>query len=217
MNRVYEESEVEYLLALCTRMGLGQWVALANNAAPWRTRTALGSIIVNSEHGSWLGTERGKRIWAKYCGVNTADWLAAVRKLREEVLKKYTKYDTPAWNIKFSSYFLNMAEMSAKDLDEAQRVRARSSSAPLPGPLHGTEATARRNREGTVATGLGVALLVVSNALGVGHAMPQCLRNPMVCHSVGSARRPGHIPTPSHSWTSTCILQHQEVWPFSSS
>ena len=84
--------------------------------------------------------------------MNTAGWLAAVRKLREEVLKKYTKYDTPAWNIKFSSNFLNLAEMSAKDLGEAQRVRARSSSAPLPGPLHGTEATARRNREGTVAT-----------------------------------------------------------------
>ena len=135
---------------------------------------------------------------------------------------------------------------------------------------HGTEATGRRNREGTVATllrrelaapnahedgnslttnayrnkvctnpwrlcnsrvpvdcsknlcatccrGLGVALLVVSNALAVGHAMPECLSNPMVCHSVGSARRPGHIPTPSHSWTSTCILSHQEVWPFSSS
>ena len=186
------------------------------------------------------------------------------------MLKKYTKYDTPAWNIKFSSYFLNVAEMSAKDLDEAHGVRARSSSAPPPGPLHGTEATARRNREGTVATllrrelaapnahedgnnlttnayrnkvctnpwrlcnsrvpvdcsknlcatcyrGLGVALLVVSNALGVGHAMPDCLSNPMVCHSVASARRPGHIPTPSHSWTSTCILQHQEVWPISSS
>ena len=269
-NRAYEESEVEYSLALCMRMGLGQWAALANNAAPWRTRTALGSIIVNSEHGSWLGTERGKRICAKYCGMNTADWLAAIRKLREEVLKKYTKYNTLAWNIKFSSNFLKLAEMSAKDLDEAQRVWARSSSAPPPGPLHGTEATARRNREGTVATllrrelappnahedgnnlttnayrnkvctnpwrlcnsrvpvdcsknlcatccrGLGVALLVVSNALGVGHAMPECLSNPMVCHSVGSARRPGHIPTPSHSWTSTCILQHQEVWPFSSS
>ena len=52
MNRAYEESEVEYLLALCTRMGLGQLGALAINAAPWRTRTALGSIIVNSEHGS---------------------------------------------------------------------------------------------------------------------------------------------------------------------
>ena len=152
MNRAYEESEVEYLLALCMRMGLGQWAALANNAAPWRTRTALGSIIVNSEHGSWLGTERGKRICAKYCGMNTADWLAAVRKLQEEVLKKYTKYDAPAWNIKSSSNFLNVAEMSAKDLDEAQRVRACSSSAPPPGPLHGIEATARRNREGTVAT-----------------------------------------------------------------
>ena len=70
---------------------------------------------------------------------------AAVRKLQEEVLKKYTKYNTPAWSIKFSSNFLNVAEMSAKDLDEAQRVRARSSSAPPPGPLHGTEATARRN------------------------------------------------------------------------
>ena len=91
VNRVYEESEVEYLLALCMRMGLGQWAALANNAAPWRMRTALGSIIVNSEHGSWLG------ICAKYCGMNTADWLAAVRKLREEVLKKYAKYDTPVY------------------------------------------------------------------------------------------------------------------------
>ena len=119
MNRAYEESKVEYLLALCMRMGLGQWAALANNAAPWRTQTALGSIIVNSEHGSWLGTERGKRICAKYSGMNTADWLAAVRKLREEVLKKYTKYDTPAWNIKFSSHFWNVAEMPAKDLDEA--------------------------------------------------------------------------------------------------
>ena len=97
---------------------------------------------MNSEHGSWLGTERGKRICAKYCEINTADWLAAVRKLREEVLKKYTKYDTPAWDIKFSSTFLNVAEMSAKDLDEPQRVRARRSSVPPPGPLHGTEATA---------------------------------------------------------------------------
>ena len=52
VNRAYEESEVEYVLALCKRMGLGQWAALLNNAAPWRTRTALGSIIVNSEHGS---------------------------------------------------------------------------------------------------------------------------------------------------------------------
>ena len=33
---------------------LHQWAALANNAAPWRTQTAFGSIIVNSEHGSWL-------------------------------------------------------------------------------------------------------------------------------------------------------------------
>ena len=148
MNRAYEESEVEYLLALCMCMGLSQWAALANNAAPWRTRTALGSIIVNSEHSSWLGTERGKRICAKYCGMNTADRLAAVRKLREEVLKKYTKYDTPAWNIKFSSNFLNVAEMSAKDLDEAQRVRARSSNAPPPGPLHGTEATADETEQG---------------------------------------------------------------------
>ena len=187
VNRAHEESEVEYSLALCISMGLGQWAALANNAASWRTRTAFSSIIVNSEHGSWLGTERGKRICAKYCGMNTADWLAAVRKLREEVLKKY-KYDTPAWNTKFSSNFLNVAEMSAKDLDEAQRVWARSSSAGPP-----------------------------FNALGVGHAMPECLSNPMVCHSVGSARRLGHIPTPSHSWTSTCILQHQEVWLFSSS
>ena len=73
VNRAYAESEVEYLLALCTRMGLGQWAVLANNAGPRRTRTALGSIIVNSEHGSWLGTERGKGIWAKYCGTNTAD------------------------------------------------------------------------------------------------------------------------------------------------
>ena len=87
VSRAYAESEVEYLLALCTRLGLGQWAALANNAAPWRTRTALGSIIVNSEHGSWLGTERGKRIWGKYCGMNTADWLAAVKDLRKEVLK----------------------------------------------------------------------------------------------------------------------------------
>ena len=31
----------------------------------------------------------------------------------------------------------------------------------------------------------------------------------MVCHSVGSARRPGHIPTPSHSWTSTCWRRWQ--------
>ena len=191
--------------------------------------------------------------------MNAAHWLAAVRKLWEEVLKKYTKYDTPAWNIKFLSNFLNVAEMSAKDLDEAQQVRAHSSRSPHPGPLNGIEATARRNREGTVATllhrelaapnahedgnnlttnayrnkvwanpwrlcnlrvpvdcsknwcatccrGLGVALLVVSNPLGVGHAMPECLSNPMVCHFVGSARRPGHIPTPSHSWTSTCIL-----------
>ena len=30
------------------------------------------------------------------------------------------------------------------------------------------------------------------------------LSNPMVCHSVGSARQPWHIPTPSHSLTSTC-------------
>ena len=52
VNRAYEESEPEYVLALCKRMGLGQWAALLNNAAPWRTRTALGSIIVNSEHGS---------------------------------------------------------------------------------------------------------------------------------------------------------------------
>ena len=29
--------------------------------------------------------------------------------------------------------------------------------------------------------------------------------NAMVCHSVGSARRPGHIPTPSHSWTSSAF------------
>ena len=89
MNRAYEQSEVEYLLALCTRVGLGQWVALANNAAPWRTRGALGSIIVNSEHGSWLGTERGQAIWAKYCTMNAADWLAAVKELRAEVLEKY--------------------------------------------------------------------------------------------------------------------------------
>ena len=154
VNRAYEQSEVEYLLALCTRMGLGQWAALANNAAPWRTRGALGSIIVNSEHGSWLGTDRGQAIWAKYCTMNTADWLAAIKKLRAEVLEKYTKYDTPAWNIKFSSYFLDVAEMSAKDLDEVRQAWARSSSAPPMGPLHGTKATARRNREGTVATHL---------------------------------------------------------------
>ena len=91
MIQAYGESEVDYLLALCMRMGLGEWAAVANSAAPWRTRTALGSTIVNSEHGSWLGTERGKRICAKYCGMNTADWLVAVRKLREEVLKKYPK------------------------------------------------------------------------------------------------------------------------------
>ena len=41
VNRAYEESEVEYLLTLCKRMGLGQWAALVNNAAhgarelPW--------------------------------------------------------------------------------------------------------------------------------------------------------------------------------------
>ena len=39
-----------------------------------------------------------------------------------------------------------------KDLDEVRQAQARSSSAPPAGPLHGTEATARRNREGTVAT-----------------------------------------------------------------
>ena len=75
MDRAYEQSEVEYLLAL---RSLGQWAALANNAAPWRTRGALGSIIVNSEHGSWWGTERGQAIWAKYCTMNMADWLAVV-------------------------------------------------------------------------------------------------------------------------------------------
>ena len=42
------------------------------------------------------------------------DWLAAVKKLREEVLKKYTKYDTPAWNIKFSSYFLDASTSTPK-------------------------------------------------------------------------------------------------------
>ena len=38
----------------------------------------------------------------------------SVKKLREEVLKKYTKYDTPAWNIKFSSYFLDASTSTQK-------------------------------------------------------------------------------------------------------
>ena len=193
---------------------------------------------------------------------NTADWLTAVKKLREEVLKTYKRYNTLAWNIKFSSYFLDVAEMSARDLDEAQGARAHSSSAPPPEPLHCTEATAGRNREGTVATLLrrelpaqnahddgidltsnafrnkvctnpwrfcnwrvpvdcsknlcatccrapGMALLVVPNALSVGHAIAECLSDPIVCHSVGSARRPGHVPHSSHSRTSTCWRRWQ--------
>ena len=66
VNQAYERGDVEYLLALCTRMGLGTLAAMGNNAAPWRRRGASGSIIVKSDHGSWLGTEHGQAIQAKH-------------------------------------------------------------------------------------------------------------------------------------------------------
>ena len=66
-----------------------------------------------------------------------------------------------------------------------------------------------KNSCATCCRGLGVALLVVSNELAVDHAIPECLSNPMVCHSVGSAWRPGHIPNSSHSWTTTCWRRWQ--------